>query len=77
MGSKLTELTASQRMKDLKCFCDTSKPVKFKVSGLVMVKHPEKDVLWREFPFLGWPGSGDVSVLDLNAVFANYFRGAL
>jgi hypothetical protein len=80
MGSKLTEVEASQRLKDLKSFFDTSEPVKLTVAGLATTKHPgEKGVklnLLREFPFLGWPGSGDVSDLDLSAAFANETRGA-
>ena len=59
--SRLSELAASERMKDLERFYHPSEPVKLTVAGLVTSKHPEKDVLWREFPFLGRPGSGGVS----------------
>ena len=77
MGSKLTYVAASERLKDLKSFFDTTEPVKITVAGLTTSKHSSEGyLLLKEFPFLGWPGSGNPSDLDLSAAFANDSRGA-
>jgi len=78
MGSKLTDVAASKRLEDLKRFYNPSEPVKLTLSGLTTSKlSSEPHNLLKEFPFLGWHGSGDVNDLDLSAAFENGSRGAV
>jgi len=78
MGSKLTDVAASKRLEDLKSFYNSSEPVKLTLSGLTTSKHSsEPYLLLKEFPFLGWHGSGDPSDLDLSAAFDNDSQGAV